>query len=458
MHRRKYSLVPVEVPTIETPYRRIVTPLPVPESVAVFEKLERFEPSSMQGQPPVLVDRAEGISVFDRWGNRWLDWSSGVLISNAGNANPAVVEALREMLDRPLLSTYVFAHEKRAELTELLAGICPAPGYKTFLLSTGSEAVENALKLARTYGLERHGPTARKVVSFQNAFHGRTMGAQLAGGMQGQKKWLGPPHPDFLQVPFPDGYKNTDVRFELFLESLEKQGARPEQICAVLTESFQGVGPDFFPVDYAKALERWCRDNDILLIMDEVQAGFGRTGTWFAFENYGITPDLIACGKGISGSLPLSAVIGRPDVMELYPPGSMTSTHSGSPLPVASAVANIRALKQGSFLSNAKALDPVLREGLLAIQKRHPLRAGCVHSKGLVAGIQMVKSGTKTPDPETALALNLRCFQKGLLMFAPVGVAGECIKIAPSLDIPRAALEDGLGALGEAMDETMGES
>jgi 4-aminobutyrate aminotransferase-like enzyme len=204
-------------------------------------------------------------------------------------------------------------------------------------------------------------------------------------------------------------------------------------------------------------MEKWCRENDVLLVMDEVQAGFGRTGTWFAFENYGITPDLIACGKGISGSLPLSAVIGRPDVMELSPPGSMTSTHSGSPLPVAAAVANILALKRGTFLANAQALDPVLRDGLGAIQARHRLRAGCVRSKGLVAGVQIVKSGTRTPDPETALAVNLSCFHKGLLMFAPVGVAGECIKIAPPLDIPRDALEDGLAALGEAMDEALGE-
>jgi 4-aminobutyrate aminotransferase/(S)-3-amino-2-methylpropionate transaminase len=456
MHKRKYPLVPVPVQPVKTRFRRIVTPLPVPESVPVFERLECFEPSAMQGQPPVLIDRAEGASVFDRWGNTWLDWSSGVLISNAGNSNPAVVDALRGMLDRPLLSTYVFAHEKRAELVELLAGICPAPGYKVFLLSTGSEAVENTIKLAKTYGMQKGGPGRRTIVSFQNAFHGRTMGAQLAGGMAGQKKWLGPLDASFVQVPFPDGYKNPDTRFELFLETIAALGVRPGQVCAVLTESFQGVGPDFFPVEYAKSLENWCRENDVLLVMDEVQAGFGRTGTWFAFENYGITPDLIACGKGISGSLPLSAVIGRPDVMELYPPGSMTSTHSGSPLPVASAVASIRALQEGSFFSNAHALDPVLRDGLCAIQERHRSRVGCVQSRGLVAGIQIVVEETRTPDPETALAINLRCFQKGLLMFAPVGIAGECIKIAPPLDIAREALEDGLDALGEAVDEVLG--
>jgi 4-aminobutyrate aminotransferase-like enzyme len=440
---------------VETSHRRIVTPLPVPESVPLFESLERFEPSSMQGQPPVVIDRTEGCHVHDRWGNMWLDWSSGVLISNTGNSNPRIVAALREMLDRPLLSTYVFAHEKRAELVGLLAGLAPAPGQKVFLLTTGSEATENCIKLAKTYGLQMRGPECRYLISFRHAFHGRTMGSQLAGGNPAQKKWLGRTDDSFVQVPFPDGYKNPDTRFELFLETLDKAGIPPAKVCGVMTESFQGVGPDFFPVEYAKSLADWCRKNDVLLVMDEVQAGFGRTGTWFAFEGYGIVPDLIACGKGISSSLPLAAVIGRPDVMELYPPGSMTSTHSGSPLPVAAAVANIRELQEGGYMANARAMDPVLREGLLALQRRHPLRAGRVQSRGLVAGIQVVLPGTREPDPRAALALNESCFHKGLLMFAPVGVAGECIKIAPALDISREALEEGIATLGEAMDEVL---
>ena len=452
---RKYSLKPREVPRVETPNRRIVTRLPVPASLPILEALERFEPSSMQGQPPLVIDRAEGWGVHDRWGNTWLDWSSGVLISNVGNSNPAVVAALREMLDRPLLSTYVFAHEKRAELVELLAGLAPSRDCKVFLLTTGSEATENCIKLARTWGRARHGPDRRVLVSFDNAFHGRTMGAQLAGGMPGQKAWLGRLDDSFVQVPFPDGYANTDLRFELFLETLRRKGVEPSQVCGVMTESFQGVGPDFFPVEYARRLESWCRENDALLIVDEVQAGFCRTGKWFAFEHYGITPDLIACGKGISGSLPLSAVIGRADIMELYPPGSMTSTHSGSPLPVAAAVASVKTLKQGKYLQNARELDPVLREGLERLQARHPRSVGSVRSRGLVAGMRLVKPGTREPDPSTALAVNERCFHKGLLMFAPVGAAGECIKIAPALDIPRGVLEEGISTLGEALDEVL---
>jgi 4-aminobutyrate aminotransferase/(S)-3-amino-2-methylpropionate transaminase len=453
---RKYSLEPTDVPRVETRHRRIVTKLPVPESLPLLEKLERFEPPSMQGQPPIVIHRAHGWYVEDRWGNRWLDWSTGVLISNVGNGNPAIVAALREMLDRPLLSTYCFPHENRALLVEELASLAPAGrDYRVFLLSTGAEATENCIKLAKTWGLRKHGPEKRYFVTFQNAFHGRTMGAQLAGGSAGAKQWLGKSDDSFVQVPFPDGYKNPDTRFEYFLESLAAQGVSPGQVCGVMSESYQGVGPDFLPVEYAKRLEGWCRQHDVVLIMDEVQAGFCRTGTWFTFEQYGITPDLIACGKGISSSLPLSAVIGRADIMGQYPPGSMTSTHSGSPLPVAAALANVRELKRGPYLANAKAMDPVLRSGLLAIQQRHPTQAGCVQSRGLVAGIQVVKPGTRTPDAETALRINERCFQKGLLMFAPVGVAGECVKIAPPLDISREALEEGIAVLGEAMDEIL---
>ncbi len=452
---RKYSLEPIEVPRVDTPNRRIVTKLPVPESLPVLLLLERCEPSSMQGQPPVLIHSARGWSVFDRWGNKWLDWSSGVLISNVGNGHPAVVAALREMLDRPLLSTYVFAHEKRAELVQLLAGLAPAPGYKVFLLTTGSEATENCIKLARTWGLARHGPRRRVLVTFDNAFHGRTMGAQLAGGNPGQKAWLGRLDDAFVQVPFPDGYANKDLRFHLFQETLRRKGVKASQVCGVMTESFQGVGPDFFPPDYARSLESWCRENDALLIVDEVQAGFGRTGKWFAFEHYGIVPDLIACGKGISGSLPLSAVIGRPDVMELYPPGSMTSTHSGSPLPVAAAVASVKELQNGKHIQNAQEMDPVLREGLERICARHGDSVGSVRSRGLVAGVRLVKPGTGEPDPAAALAVNTACFHKGLLMFAPVGAAGECIKIAPALDISRDALQEGIATLGEALDEVL---
>lgn len=447
--KRKYSLVPTEVAPVHTKFRCIKTKLPVPESLPIFDLFAKYEPVSMQGQPPVLIDRAEGYQVYDRFGNKWLDWSSGVLISNIGNGNVDVRNALKAVIDRPLLSTYVFPHELRAELARMLCETVPYENYLTFLLSTGSEATENCIKLAKTYGLRKYGPDKKYFITFDNAFHGRTYGAQLAGGMDGAKTWIGDLDPTFVQVPFPDGYRNKDLSFDLFLKTLEEKGIKGDQVCGVMSETFQGVGPHFFPTEYIQKLETWCGKFDALLIMDEVQAGFGRTGKWYAFEHYGIKPDLIACGKGISGSLPLSAVIGRADVMNLYAPGSMTSTHSGSPLPVAAAIANIKALKRGSSLENAVKLGAVLKQTLEKLHETYPKHIGHVTALGLVGGMQIVQSDTFEPDPDTALRLNEECFRRGLLMFAPVGAHGECIKIAPPLIISEEALMEGLSVLQE---------
>lgn len=454
----KYSLKPVDVPEVNTKYRTIKTKLPVPESLEIFESLSKSEPVSMMGQPPVVWDRAEGFQIYDRWGNKWIDWSSGVLITNAGHGRQEIIEGLRQVIDKKLLATYVFVHEKRAELTQMLQAIAPDPAnYHVFILSTGSEATENCIKLAKTYAIQKYGSQKRILVSFKNSFHGRTMGAQLAGGMDKQKAWLAGEGETFVQVPFPDGYKNEDTSFDLFLKTLDDAGVKPEEIAGVMTESFQGVGPDFFPDEYAIKLEAFCRKHDIVSIFDEVQSGFGRSGKMFAFEHYGITPDLIACGKGISSSLPISAVIGRKDIMGLYAPGSMTSTHSASPLPVVAAIENMKIIQKENLVEHAKEMGKVLVPGIKNIRDKYPDVLGCAQGRGLVGGIQVVKKGTKIPDPEIAQKINEKCFQKGLLMFAPVGVAGECIKIAPPLIISEEALIEGLQVLEEACDEILGE-
>jgi len=175
----------------------------------------------------------------------------------------------------------------------------------------------------------------------------------------------------------------------------------------------------------------------------------------FGFEHYGVRPDLIACGKGISSSLPISAVIGREDIMGLYPPGSMTSTHSASPLPVAAAIASLEIIQREGLVERAARMGEILVPELKRIQGKHPEILGCVQGKGLVAGIQVVKPGTKIPDPERALKINIACLHKGLLMFAPVGSQGECIKIAPPLTISEDALRESIGVLEEAVDDVL---
>ena len=452
-----YDLTPIKVPKVETKYRSIKTMLPVPESLPIFESLRQTEPRSMSGQPPIIWDKAEGSIVSDRWGNRWIDWSSAVLITNAGHGCREITDALREVIDHGLLASYVFVHERRARLTRMLCDISPDPmRYRVFLMSTGSEATENCIKLSKTYALKKHGPHKKYFVSFDLAFHGRTMGALLAGGSEKQKQWMVDRDRTFVQVPFPDGYKNEDTSFDLFLKTLAAQGIQPQDIAGVMTETYQGGGSDFLPRDYAQKLEAFCRVHDIVMCYDEVQAGFGRTGKMFGYEHYGVRPDLIACGKGISSSLPLSAVIGRDDIMGLYAPGSMTSTHSGSPLPVAAAIASLEVIQKQHLADRAARLGEILIPELCRIQQKRPKVLGCVQGKGLVAGIQVVRPGTKTPDPEMALRINIACFQKGLLMFAPVGAGGECIKIAPPLTIPEDALRESIQVLEEAVDEVLG--
>lgn len=453
---KEFSIEPRTVARVETRYRRIVSALPHPDSLPTLERLRRFEPQSMRGQPPLVWDRAEDIFVYDRYGNRWLDWTSGVLVANSGHAAPEVRRAIVEQVQSRLLHNYVFPSEERAELVELLASLAPPGLGKVFLLTTGSEATECALKLARAHGIAKGGQKKIGIVGAERGFHGRTLGAQQAGGIPGQKKWIVNEDPAIVQVPFPDGYWTENTSFDLFLGTLREKGLAAENVAGVMLETYQGVGPDFAPVDYIHRLAEWCRTNEVLLIFDEVQSGFGRTGRFWAFEHYGVTPDVICCGKGISSSLPLSAVIGRPGIMDQFPPGSMTSTHSGNPVCCAAAVANLKKLVAEDLPAHAARMEKVLEPGLREIQNRHPGVVGRCSCRGLVAGLQMTRPGRKEPDPDLAHEVVERCFHQGLLLFCPVGAWGQTVKIAPPLTIPAAALEEGLAVLGQAVDEATG--
>lgn len=449
---KEFSIVPREVARVETRYRRIASALPHPDSVPTLEKLRKFEPQSMCGQPPLVWDRAEDILVFDKYGNRWLDWSSGVLVTNAGHGAPEVRQAIIDQVNSGLLHSYVFPNEERAALVERLAGAAPEGLRKVFLLTTGSEATECAIKLSRAHGIKAGGRKKIGIVGWERGFHGRTLGAQQAGGTAAQKSWIVNEDPAIVTVPFPDGYWQTDTSFEAFLAALEARGMKPENVAGVMMETYQGAGPDFAPVEYARRLSDWCREHDIVLTFDEVQAGFGRTGRFWAFDHYGVTPDLICCGKGISSSLPLSALIGRAEILDQFPPGSMTSTHSGNPVCAAAALASVTKIIRENLAGNAAKLEPVLLDGLRKIQARHPEVIGRITARGLVGGMQTVKRGRKEPDHDLAHSIVEHCFHRGLLLFAPVGAWGQTVKISPPLTIPLDALKEGIEVLSEATD------
>jgi 4-aminobutyrate aminotransferase/diaminobutyrate-pyruvate transaminase/4-aminobutyrate aminotransferase/(S)-3-amino-2-methylpropionate transaminase len=452
----QFELAPRKVPPVQTKYRRIVTQIPVPDSIPILQRLRQYEPISMSGQPLVVWDRAEGIQVFDRWGNMWLDWSSGVLVTNAGHSHPKIVQAIVDQARHGLTHNYCFPSEIRARAVEELAKVAPEGLNKTFLLTTGAEACECAIKLARTWGLKVGGREKITFVTFHNAFHGRTLGAQMAGGIPGLKQWIVNLDPNIVQVPFPDGFRCPDTRFELFLESLDKQGIRPDMVAGVMTETYQGGNASFAPPEYIQKLRAWCDRHQALLVFDEVQAGFGRTGTYWGFEHYGVVPDAICCGKGISSGLPISAVIGRPEVMDLYPPGSMTSTHTGNPICAAAVLANLQAIREENLVERSRAMGEILQPELRRVGRQFPKHIGAVHGKGLVASLHMVKPGGIEPDAALAAEAVRRCVEKGLLMFSPVGYAGASVKIAPPLVIGEEPLRESIQVLEEALGEAIG--
>jgi 4-aminobutyrate aminotransferase-like enzyme len=449
---KEFSITPRDVPPVATKFRRIATKIPHPDSIPTLEKLRKYEPMSMRGQPPIVWERAEDIFVYDKYGNRWIDWSSGVLVTNAGHGAPEVRKAIIDQVNSGLLHSYVFPNEERASLVERLAGIAPEGLKKVFLLTTGSEATECAIKLSRSHGIKVGGKKKIGIIGWERGFHGRTLGSQQAGGMAGQKSWIVNEDPAIITAPFPDGYWQTDTSFAAFLASVEARGMKPENVAGVIMETYQGVGPDFAPVEFVRQLSDWCRKHNIVLTFDEVQAGFGRTGKFWAFEHYGVTPDLICCGKGISSSLPLSAVIGRESIMDQFAPGSMTSTHTGNPVCCAAALASVNKIIAEDLTGNAARLEPVLLEGLKKIQARHPHVIGHVTARGLVAGMQTVKAGRKEPDHDLAHSIIERCYQQGLLLFAPVGAWGQTVKISPPLTITREALDESIQVLSDATD------
>lgn len=451
---REYPLTPRRVPRVETRFRRIVTDLPAPDSVPILEKLYRYEPVAMRGQPPIVWDRAEGFQVHDRWGNQWIDWSSGVLITNAGHGRQEITAAIIRQAEARLLTNYCFPSEIRAQLVEKLSTILPDPLKKVFLLTTGSETVECAIKLCRTHGLKAGGRSKHVIVSFEKAFHGRTLGAQQAGGIPALKEWIVNLDQGFVQLPFPDGYRTTDVSFEHFQKSLRENGVEPQNVAGVILETYQGGSAAFAPEEYMQALRQWCTGHKALLVCDEVQSGFGRCGTLWGFEQYGIVPDVACFGKGISSSLPLAAVAGRPDVMDLQPPGSMTSTHTGNPVCCAAALASIELVLRENLAENARRIGGVLHQKLRALQAQFP-QIGVVEGRGLLAGVACVIPGTKEPDGDLAWEVVRRSVEKGVLMFSPVGYGEGTVKISPPLVITEEAIQDSCSALEQAFAEAL---
>jgi Ornithine/acetylornithine aminotransferase len=278
MQPSTYPRIPQEIAPIATDFRRIQSALPHPASIPLLEKMEHYEARSMHGQPPVIWHRAHRYTVEDPYGNRWIDLSSGVLVANAGHGRSWVRAAMADQLERGLHHCYCFPHEARAALSEKLVQVTPASMEKAFLLTTGSEAIECAIKISRRHGTSQGGNRKKRIISFQNAFHGRTLGSQMAGGIPALKAWIQQEDPTFVQVPFPDGYQNEETRFESFLGALSERSVTTDEIACVLLETYQGATASFAPVEFMQALREWCTSHQIVLVLDEFRPASGVAG------------------------------------------------------------------------------------------------------------------------------------------------------------------------------------
>lgn len=454
---KEYLFEPKKVKKIKTGNRVIKTEIPVKKSKRVINDLKKYEPRSMSGLPLIVWNKAKGVHIYDAYGNKWLDFSSGVLVTNAGHGRKEITKAIVKTAKRSLHHNYCFPSKERADLAKyIIKKIAPPYFDKVFLLTTGSEAVEAAIKIARNYAHKNHGNKKDIILSFDEDFHGRTLGSQLAGGIEGLKGWIVNRDPDMVNVPIPDGFRGADQSFDHFLRTLEERKVNPENIAAFCMETYQGGTAIFLPNEYMKRLREFCDKHEIALIFDEVQSGVGRTGKMWGFEHYGVKADLICAGKGISSGLPLSAVIGPSKMMDLFDPGSMTSTHTGNPVCSAAALANLKLIRKEKLTENAAKLGVIMEKRVMDIWKKYPDQIGFAASKGLVAAIQMVTMpGTTEPDHNTAYEILKVCIENGLMLFAPVGTGGGTVKLAPPLNITEAQLIEGLDILEEAFQTVL---
>ncbi len=455
----QFSLVPEDVPKIDTKYRRIVTKIPVPESIPVFEDLDCFESVSMHGQLPVFWDRAEGFQVHDAWGNTWLDFSSTIFVANAGHGNERIRDAIRSVIDKPLLHTYTYASRERVEYIKYLIDNIPEQFEKAFLLSAGTEATECAMKLMRMHGFKT-GKKRPGIIGFEGNWHGRTMGAQMISYNPAQKEWIGYLDPNIYHLPFPYPWRPAAVEDpeRYFRENMEellraRNLSADDDLCGFMIETFQGWSAAFYPAPFIKALESFARDHGMLIAFDEMQAGFGRTGRLFGYMHYGVEPDILCCGKGASSSLPLSIVLGSREIMDLPEIGSMSSTHSANPIVCAAGLANMRYILEEGLVENSRALGGVFHEKLNAIRDSFPDIINYVLGNGLLAALHF-NDRKGNPLSDLATRVSEKAMKKGLLV---VHTGRETIKLAPPLTITEEALLEGIDVLTEGITECLEE-
>lgn len=411
-------------------YTKIVTELPHKEDLKLLNDINKYEAHSMQGQIPVIWDKAKDFIVYDRHGNQFIDFTSGICVTNCGHGNDEVMTAIRKEINKPLAHSYTFGTEIRYNFIKELVNTCYPKG-KAFLVSAGTEATEVAVKLMR---LKRR----RKVIlSFYGCMHGRT---SLAENLKGMYDWA-TIDDNIIHLRFPE--PNANFKEELDIALLTENRTNwsnkvlIDNIAGVMIESYQGWSAKFYPKQYIQDLIKWAKERGILICFDEIQGGFGRTGKMWAYEHYDIDkPDLICLGKGISSSVPLSGVIGKKDIIDCVDEGSMSSTHSANPISCSAGLANLKYLKNSKLIKRSKELGTIMFNFFDKMNLK-------VEGHGLLCAIHTI-------TPKDADEIVLECFKRGLLL---IRTHRESIKIAPPLTISEEALIEGLEIIKKVIEE-----
>jgi len=433
------------------------TNIPGPKARDYIARDQKVISSSYTRVYPFVMDRGKGSEVWDVDGNRYIDFATGIAVTSTGHCHPKVVKAIKDQADRFLhMSGTDFYYPQQVELAEKLSEISPMDGAKAmFLTNSGTESVEAALKLAMKETGRSH------FIAFYGAFHGRTMGSlAFTASKPIQRTGFSPFMPEVTHVPFSNPFRCSHHREEArcksdcicaryIEETVFSKKVAPDQVAGIIVEPIQGEGGYIFPADgFLQQLREICDKYGILLIVDEIQSGMGRTGKWFAIEHWGVEPDILCVAKGIASGMPLGAMIARSEIMN-WEPGSHANTFGGNPLSCAAALATLELLENG-YIENAAKMGEVFLHQLKEMQKKHPSIVR-VEGKGLMVAAEFAKDPeTKEIYPELRDAIIQEAFGRGLLL---LGCGTSTIRFIPALNVSREFVDKGLLIFEEALQE-----
>lgn len=433
----------------------LITSLPGPKAADIIARDNKHVSPSYTRDYPLVMAGGQGAVIEDVDGNRFLDCAAGIAVNATGHAHPDVVKAIVDQAQRYLhMSGTDFYYEPQVRLAEEMAAIAPMSGeVKSFFGNSGTEAVEASVKLAK-YHTKRFG-----IIAFLGSFHGRSMGSlSMTSSRTTQRRGFGPLLPGVYHAPYPNCYRcpvglNPSSCAAECVDWIESQILvhliSPDEVAAVVVEAIQGEGGYVVPpAEFHQRLRELTTKHGMLLVVDEVQSGMGRTGKMFAMEHFGVEPDIVATAKGIASGMPLGVCTARAEVMN-WPPGAHASTFGGNPVSCAAAIATIKLLRE-SLVQNAAEVGEHLLAGCRELMQKHAL-IGDVRGKGLMIGIEFVKDRT-TKERAVAErdAVVQACFYKGLLV---LGAGRNAVRLSPPLVISKAQADVALGILDEAMTE-----